>query len=140
MAKSWAEKMDAKGDLPKVVPKDGKTMAVPSPRQVEALMRQVRKGRVTSIGRLREQLAAEAGAATACPMTTGIFAWMAAHAAEEAWEQGARNVTPWWRTLKTGGELNFKYPGGPDRQREMLEDEGHTVVLRGSRWFVEGAA
>lgn len=52
----------------------------------------------------------------------------------------ARNVAPWWCTLKTGGELNFKNPGGPDRQRETLEDEGHTVVLRGSRWFVEGAA
>jgi alkylated DNA nucleotide flippase Atl1 len=101
-------------------------------------MKLVRKGRVTAIGRLRDQLAAKAGTTIACPLTTGIFAWMTAHAAEEEWEKGAQRVTPWWRTLKSGGELHPKYPGGPDRQREMLEAEGHTVVLRGERWFVEG--
>ena len=47
-----------------------------------------------------------------CPLTTGIFAWISAHAAEEQQQQGAREITPYWRTLKTGGLLNEKYPGG----------------------------
>ncbi len=46
-------------------------------------------------------------------------------------------MTPWWRTLKTGGELNPKFPGGPDRQRALLEAEGHTIVQRGRKLFVE---
>src|SRR5262249_38900643 len=43
---------------------------------------------------------------------------------------------PYWRTLKAGGELNPKYPGGLARIRELLEREGHRVVARGERWFV----
>lgn len=37
----------------------------------------------------------------ACPVTTGIFAWIAAHAAAEAEESGGK-ITPDWRTLKHG--------------------------------------
>jgi hypothetical protein len=36
--------------------------------------------------------------------------------------------TPYWRTLKNNGELNKKYPGGVERQRARLEQEGHTVI------------
>lgn len=42
-------------------------------------------------------------------MTTGIFAWIAAHAAEEQRQQGKRDITPYWRTLKSGGVINPKY-------------------------------
>ena len=45
------------------------------------------------------------------------------------------------RTLKAGGELNPKYPGGVQAQRQRLEAEGHTVAARGRtslRWFVQG--
>jgi hypothetical protein len=45
-------------------------------------------------------------------------------------------VTPYWRTLKEGGELNAKYPGGVAVQRSRLEAEGHRIVARGKRWFV----
>ena len=74
------------------------------------------------------------------PLTTGIFAWIAAHAAAEAEEAGGKRTTPFWRTLKSGGELNPKYPGGiPSLQRKLAE-EGHTVRQRGKRFFVEGFA
>ncbi len=40
------------------------------------------------------------------------------------------------RTLKIGGELNKKYPGGIERQ-ELLENEGHTIFNRGKKLFVK---
>ena len=39
--------------------------------------------------------------------------------------------TPYWRTLKAGGELNAKFPGGIEAQKELLEKEGHTVIQKG---------
>ena len=50
--------------------------------------------------------------------------------------EGETDTTPYWRTLKAGGELNPKYPGGVESLRERLESEGHTVVTRGKRLFV----
>lgn len=41
------------------------------------------------------------------------------------------------RTLKIGGELNKKYPGGIERQKELLENEGHTIFNRGKKLFVK---
>ena len=77
----------------------------------------------------------EEPATIGCTVTTAIFAHMVAHATEEAQEQ-----TPYWRTLKIGGELNPKYPGGIEAQMARLEAEGHTVVQRGKRNFVEDFA
>jgi len=45
-------------------------------------------------------------------------------------------ITPYWRTLKAGGELNPKFPGGLAVLRSRLQAEGHTVVARGQRLFV----
>jgi hypothetical protein len=62
-------------------------------------------------------------------MGTGIFAAIAARAAEEDAAEGKQDVTPYWRTLKTGGALNEKYPGGVDAQATRLKEEGHEIVL-----------
>ena len=134
--KSWQEKlMDSKG-LPKIGVIAGKmtrrwgegTMVVPAPIEVDELMRKVPRGKVTTINQLREQLARKHGVTIACPITTGIFAWIAAHAAAEAQATGKKRITPWWRTLKTGGELNPKYPGGIAAQAALLRAEGHKVL------------
>lgn len=72
------------------------------------------------------------------PITAGIFVSIAAWASHQ---RKGRDETPWWRTLKANGELNPKYPGGVQAQRERLEAEGHTVAARGRkniRYFVEG--
>ena len=37
-------------------------------------------------------------------------------------------VTPWWRTLKVGGALNPKLPGGGALQAQLLRAEGHRIV------------
>lgn len=130
--RSWAEKLDDAKGLPK-------TIVVPAPREVDELMRAVPRGSVTTIEALGRELARRHGTTHACPMTTGIFAWIAAHAAEEARAAGAADFTPYWRTLKTGGILNPKYPGGIAGQKRLLESEGHRVVRRRGAWIVADA-
>ena len=41
--------------------------------------------------------------------------------------EGTTDITPYWRTLKSKGELNEKYPGGVEAQATHLEAEGHTI-------------
>ena len=143
--KTWREKLAFDGDLPKVFTIEEKhtkrwgegTSVIPAPREVDALMRKVKKGKLTTIEQLRRALAAKHGTDQACPITVGIFAWIAAHAAEEGKLAGDKKTTPWWRTLKTGGELNPKYPGGLEAVAERLRDEGHTFFQKGKRWFVK---
>jgi hypothetical protein len=142
--RSWREKLADDKDFPKVAPIEGKlskrwgegTFVIPAPREVDAAMKKVPRGKLTTIDALRRVLAEKHGATIACPITTGIFAWIAAHAADEAEVDGARRFTPYWRTLKSGGELNPKYPGGIKNLRSRLAAEGHKVVKRGQRYFV----
>ena len=97
MKKSWREKLADDKDLPKVAKVTGKmtkrwgtgTMVIPAPREVDALMRQVPKGRLVTINELRTALAKKHRADFACPITTGIFSWIAAHAAAESESAGA---------------------------------------------------
>ncbi len=144
MKKSWREKlMDDKG-LPRVCKVTGKmskrwgtgTFVIPAPLEVDALMKQVPKGRVVTINELRNALAKKHKTDFACPITTGIFSWIAAHAAAEAETAGARRITPYWRTLKTGGELNPKHPGGVEGTARRLRAEGHKIVSKGKRTLV----
>jgi alkylated DNA nucleotide flippase Atl1 len=99
-------------------------------------MRTVPEGRLTTVTEIREAIARKHGATIGCPLTCGIFAWIAAHAADEAAGEGEDDVTPYWRTLKGSGEINPKYPGGIDQQKALLEAEGHTVSLSGKKWVV----
>lgn len=112
------------------------TMVLASPAEIDGVMRRVPRGKVSTINQIRSVLAARHRATTACPIVTGIHAWIAACAAGEQEEQGRTRVTPYWRTLKEGGELNPKYPGGVSRQRRRLRAEGHRIVARGQRLFV----
>ncbi len=129
--KSWSEKLhDSKG-LPKVEKITGKmskrwgtgTVVIPAPTEVDEIMRKVPEGKVTTINEIRAALAKRHGATIGCPITTGIFAWVAAHAAEEQREKGEKSIMPYWRTLKVGGVLNEKYPGGAEAQKKLLEKE-----------------
>ena len=143
--KSWREKLADSKDLPKIVQIEGKmsrkwgtgSCVIPAPREVDALMRRVPKGKLATIDSLRTALAVKHHATIACPITTGIFAWMAAHASDEAAAAGESRITPYWRTLKAGGELNPKYPGGIPEVSARLEAEGHTVYQKGKRHLVQ---
>ena len=144
MKKTWREKLADDKDLPKVGQATGKysqhwgvgRFVIPAPREVDALMRQVPKGRLVTINELRAALAKQHEVAFACPLTTGIFSWIAAHAAAEAAAAGAKRITPYWRTLKTGSEVNPKYPGGTAALSKRLRAEGHKLVSKGKRLLV----
>src|ERR1041385_7667249 len=94
--RSWQGKLADSKDLPRLCDatksKRGGTgtFVIPAPLEVDALMKKVRRGKVTTIGHIQKALAAKYNTTTACPITTGIFAWIAAHAANEA-EQGGRS-------------------------------------------------
>ena len=142
--KSWREKLANSKGLPKTGKIEGKmsprwgtgTMVIPAPAEVDEIMRKVPKGKLTTINEIRRALARKHRVDVGCPITTGIFAWIAANAAHEAAEEGAKRITPYWRTLKTGGELNPKYPGGVPEITKLLGAEGHRVIQKGKRFFV----
>src|SRR5688500_12734011 len=81
---TWREKLNDAKDLPKVAAIDGKlsrrwgegTFVIPAPAEVDAVMKRVRKGRLNTIDQIRKTLAEKHGATIACPITTGIFAWI----------------------------------------------------------------
>ena len=135
MKKSWREKLADSRDLPRVIEIDEKmsrrwgtgTCVIPAPMEVDEIMKKVPDGRLVTINQIRAMLAQKHGVNFACPITTGIFAWVAAHAADEAAAEGEKDITPYWRTIKTGGELNPKYPGGVEAQAARLMAEGHTI-------------
>jgi hypothetical protein len=102
-------------------------MLIPKPLDVDAMMCRVGKGELVIVDQIRERLAKDYGADFTCPLTTGIFLRIVAEAAEEDLSRGFEEITPYWRTLKAGGVLNEKYPGGIDAQAVHLREEGHTV-------------
>lgn len=144
MKKSWREKLADDKDLPKICEVTGKMtkrwgqgrFVIPAPREVNALMKQVPRGRVATIAELRAALAHKHQTDFACPITTGIFSWIAAHAAAEDETAGRKPFTPFWRTLKTGGEINPKYPGGVQGVARRLRAEGHKIESKGKRLLV----
>ena len=143
--KSWREKLADAKDLPRVEKISEKmskrwgegTVVIPSPLEVDEIMKRVPRGKVITINEIRSLLARKHEATIGCPITTGIFAWIAAHAAEEEARDGRKRITPYWRTLKTGGILNEKYPGGIKAQREKLQSEGHRILRKGEKYLVE---
>jgi len=140
--KTFNEKLNTAGDLPKVedisdqpgaVERWGGTkMLVAAPMEYNEVMAKIPKGKLTTTVDIRSFLAKKAKADFTCPLTAGIFTNIVANAAVERGDD-----LPWWRTLKAKGELNEKYPGGIDGQRELLVSEGHRVEQRGKRYFVE---
>jgi len=104
--------------------------------EVDEIMKSIPKGKLITINEIRAAIAKKHGATIGCPITAGIFAWVAAHAAEEQKMKGEKNITPYWRTLKAGGVINEKYPGGVEAQKQLLEKEGHKVVKKGQKYVV----
>lgn len=107
----------------------GNRMYFAPPAHYDEVMKKVPFGKVVTVGEIREYFAKKSGADFTEPITAGIFISIAAWASHQRTE----DKTPYWRTLKAGGELNEKYPGGALRQKEMLEKEGHTIIQRGRK-------
>lgn len=145
--KSWREKLEDSKDFPrveKVTPKmagrwgtkPGDTVVIPAPKEVDKIMKSVSQGKLITINQIREIVAKKHKATIGCPITCGIFARIAAGVADEEAREGKKDITPYWRTLKVGGVINEKYPGGVEAQKKLLEQEGHKVVQKGKKWVV----
>ena len=114
----------------------GNRMYFAPPAAYDEVMKKVPFGKVVTVGDIREYFAHANDADFTEPITAGIFVSIAAWASH----QRDTDKTPYWRTLKSGGELNPKYPGGINSQKQMLEAEGHRIIQKGRkniRYYVE---
>ena len=107
----------------------GNKMYVAPPIDYDRIMKKIPCGKVITVGKIREYFARLSGADFTEPITAGIFVSIAAWASY----QRSADETPYWRTLKANGELNEKYPGGVEAQKERLELEGHTIIQKGRK-------
>lgn len=107
----------------------GNRMYFAPPLAYDRIMKTIPYGKVVTVGEMRDHLARVNGADFTDPITAGIFVSIAAWASFQRTE----DETPYWRTLKAGGELNPKYPGGVEAQKAKLEAEGHTIVQKGRK-------
>lgn len=107
----------------------GDRMYFAPPIEYDKVMRLVPFGKLLTVGTIREYFAKQSGADFTEPITAGIFVSIAAWASF----QRTDDKTPYWRTLKANGELNAKYPGGIEGQKELLEQEGHTIIQKGRK-------
>lgn len=140
--KTYEEKLNDSKDMPiiKEIPIDsdyakrnGHRMLIAPPLTYYEIMARVPYGKLVTVDKIRDYLAKNAGADFTCPLTAGLFINICANASYERVE----NQIPYWRTLKARGELNIKFPNAYEEQIDLLEKEGHKVVQRGKRYFVE---
>lgn len=143
--KDFNAMLQNKKDMPKVqVITDKKSiekyggvrMYFAPPVDYDRVMKAVPLGKVITTGQIRDAFAKANHADFTDPITAGIFVSIAAWASE----QRNDDKTPYWRTLKADGELNPKYPGGVEKQKQKLEAEGHTIIQRGRsnvRYYVQ---
>lgn len=131
---SWRAKLH-KPTLPKLlsVP-DGMAkrlghgmMLIPTALEVDAMIRKIPRGKVSTLAQIRSRLAHWHNADVTCPLVTGIFLRIVAEAAEEDRQAGRPEITPYWRVVRDDGGLNEKFPGGVAAQARKLREEGHDV-------------
>lgn len=136
--KDFNAMMNNNKDMPKIqIIKDEKTikkyggtkMFLAPPICYNELMKKVPTGKLITVSLMRDYLAKENEADFTDPMTAGIFVNIV------AWASSQRNtdITPYWRTLKSDGELNAKYPGSIELQKRLLEEEGHIIISKGTK-------
>jgi hypothetical protein len=132
MPKSWRQKLDSgKPAHVEVLTKrfggapEGAKMLIATPRLVDEYMRAVPPGERRTVAQMRRGLAAAHGADTCCPISTSIFARIAAEAAIEEASAGAplSEVTPFWRVIEEEGTVAKKLSCGLDFIRRQLASE-----------------
>ena len=151
--KSWQEKLRDKKGLPKKLKLEkrfpcynavhkmgaeaGDDVVLVNPSEIVEVMKKVPKGKLTTIVEICKKIAKKHKVRACCSLTTGIFIMTAANAAEEAAKEGRCLNIPYWRTLKTGGFLNEKYPGGSEAHKKSLEKEGFKIIQKGRKFAVD---
>lgn len=131
--KTWAEKLNIdrkpvveKADKDFAGIKTGQIMLIPTPKIVDAYIRQIPKGTQVDKETIRKDLAAEYHAETTCPLTTGIFIRIAAEAAYEEYVKGKplSKITPFWRVISEKSPAAKKLTFGTKLLKEQREKEG----------------
>ena len=151
--KSWQEKLADKNGLPKILKLEkrfpcynavhkmgagvGDEVVLVNPSEVVEIMRKLPEGKVITIVEICKQIAKKHGVKACCSLTTGIFIMTAANATEEAAKGDEGLNIPYWRTLKAGGNLNEKYPGGAEAHKKLLEKEGFKILQKGRKFVVD---
>lgn len=106
---------------------DGEKMFLAPPIYYDKIIKKIPKGKVITTNQIRQYLAKKNNADFTDPMTAGIFINIVAWASY----QKNSDKTPFWRVLKSDGQLNIKYPESINLQKELLENEGHTIISKG---------
>ena len=136
--KDFNEMMKNNKDMPKtqIVEEEktikkygGNKMFFAPPLYYDDLMKKVPRGKLITVGQMRNYLAKQNNADFTDPLTAGIFVNIVAWASY----QRNNNITPYWRVLKSDGELNIKYPEAIELQKRLLEEEGHTIISKGTK-------
>jgi len=155
MKKTWLEKLEDKKTLPKVLKLEksfpcynavhkmgvnaGDPVVLVNASEIIPIMADVPRGKLITIWEICKIIAKKHKVKGCCSLTTGIFIMTIANAAEEVIARGEKSVLikiPYWRTLKSDGFLNEKYPGGQEAQRRLLEKEGFKIITRGKKYQV----
>lgn len=144
-AKSFNDKLNDDKGLPRYVTLTeeeaikrlgGVNMLIAPPIYYSNIMKTIPYGKLTTSSKIREKLAKLNDADCTCNLTAGIFIALSANASEEREE----DKIPYWRTLKSKGQLNDKFPHGVLDVKQKLEAEGHTIIQKGRKnikYFVE---
>ena len=136
MKKTWQQKLDIdqqpqvkKSDKDFAGIRNGQLMLIPTPRMVDAYIRQIPRGKQVDIQTMRRDLAAENHAEVTCPLTTGIFIRIAAEAAWEQYQKGTplRQLTPFWRVINEKSTTAKKLSFGTEFLKKMREGERLTA-------------
>ncbi len=105
------------------------TILIPGADDVISLIRKIPIGKLITQTGICAQLAKRYRADVTCPMTTGSFVRVAAHAADKERRRGRRRDVPYWRVIREDGTLFNTFPGGIIEQSIRLLKEGHTLEL-----------
>jgi hypothetical protein len=143
--KTWVEKREtSKAAEVKKSPKDfadiqaGEKMLIATPEIVDQYIRNIPKGKESSLVQMRKDLAGEYHAHKTCPVTSGIFLRIVAEAAYEEYEKGKplSKITPFWRMINEQSPALKKLSFGPDfvlqqRKKEGLDTASQSQVVQG---------
>jgi hypothetical protein len=110
-------------DAAKAAKFNARTMLLPSPTQIQEAIKSIPVGQAKSLLQLRHELAKASDADVTCPWCAGVYWRVVADVAEEDRAAGSTDIAPWWRVTKDG-KPNPKLPGGAERHRELLLEEG----------------
>ena len=133
--KDYNKILNDKKDMPKIIKLDDKlinkwgkeTMVVAPPTDYDDIIKKIPYGKLVTTENIRNEIAKKYQVDMTCPFTCGIFINIVAYSSYQRNE----NLTPFWRVLKSNGELNSKFPEGIELQKRLLIEEGHTIITKG---------